>query len=181
MVVDMLLMPKRDWQWRYHDTYDALSISLGTEMEFLTPYKSKCLIPDALSVLDFSVEQTKFYIDFVELLTGSLNVSDAAKVQLALNATAAHFLLKPQMPKSWFFETSSSCVYSELGKVFQLKCQGINAEVMVVDNSIQASLVMLLSKELSLNCTKSLMQFECIKVMHNRLYPLKQSVAIKAA
>ncbi|NRD74038.1 cell division protein ZapC [Shewanella sp. VB17] len=177
----MLLMPKRDWQWRYHDTYGALSISLGTEMEFLTPYKSKCLIPDALSVLDFSVEHAKFYIDFVELLTGYLHVSDAAKVQLALNATAAHFLLKPQMPKSWFFDTSSMCVYSDLGKVFQLKCQGVHAEVMVVENSIQASLVMLLSKELPLNGAKSLMRFECIKVMHDRLHPLNQTRAIKAA
>ncbi|MBW8183983.1 MULTISPECIES: cell division protein ZapC [Shewanella] len=177
----MLLMPKKDWQWRYSDTYGVLSVSLGSEMEFLTPYKSKSLIPDALSELEFSVEHAKFYIDFIELLSKSLTISDAMKVQLALNGTAAHFLLKPQMPKSWFFDTSSMCVYSELGKVFQLKCRGAIAQVLVVETSIQASLVMLLSNELPLNDNKSLMQFECIKVMHDRLHPLKVSRAIAAA
>jgi cell division protein ZapC len=181
MVEIMLLMPKRDWLWRYDDTYRVLSVSLGSEMEFLTPYKSKLLIPDALSELEFSVEHAKFYIDFVELLTKSTTISDAAKVQLALNSTAAYFLLKPQMPKSWFFDTSSMCVYSELGKVFQLRCQGVNVQVLVVETSVQASLVMLLSKELVLNSTKTLMQFECIKVMHDRLHPLKVNRAIAAA
>ncbi|MEC4724319.1 cell division protein ZapC [Shewanella sp. D64] len=177
----MLLMPKRDWQWRYDDSYGVLSVSLGSEMEFLTPYKSKLLIPDALSELNFSVEHAKFYIDFVDLLTKSLNISDAVKVQLALNGTAAYFLLKPQMPKSWFFDTSTMCVYSELGKVFQLRCQGVTAQVLVVETNIQASLVMILSKQLTLNATKTLMQFECIKVMNDRLHPLKTNRAIAAA
>ncbi|ABV37083.1 protein of unknown function DUF1379 [Shewanella sediminis HAW-EB3] len=177
----MLLMPKRDWQWIYNDAYGFLSVSLGSDMEFLTPYKSKSLIPDAQSELEFSVEHAKFYIDFVERLSKSMSVSDATMVQLALNATAAHFLLKPQMPKSWFFDTSTMCVYSELAKVFQLRCQGVNAQVLVVETNIQASLVMLLSNELSLNGTKSLMQFECIKVMNDRLYPLNIKRHIVAA
>jgi len=174
-------MPKRDWQWIYNDTYGFLSVSLGSDMEFLTPYKSKALIPDAQSELEFSVEHAKFYIEFVERLSKSISVSDATKVQLALNATAAHFLLKPQMPKSWFFDTSNMCVYSELAKVFQLRCQGVNAQVLVVETNIQASLVMLLSNELSLNGTKSLMQFECIKVMNDRLHPLNTKRHIVAA
>ncbi len=174
-------MPKRDWQWIYNEAHNSLSVSLGSDMEFLTPYKSKYLIPDAQSELEFSVEHAKFYIEFLERLSKSMSVSDAAKVQLALNATAAHFLLKPQMPKSWFFDTSTMCVYSELAKVFQLRCQGVNAQVMVVETNIQASLVMLLSKELSLNASKSLMQFECIKVMNDRLYPLTASRQIVAA
>lgn len=142
-------------------------------MEFLTPYKIKALIPDALSVTEFSVEHARFYIDFVERLGKSVNIADAIKVQLGLNATAAHFMLKPQMPKSWFFDSSAICVYSELGKVFQLRCQGVDADVMVVESNLQASLVMLLSAQLALNDNKSLKQFECIKVMNDRLHPKK--------
>ncbi|WP_076413642.1 cell division protein ZapC [Shewanella sp. UCD-KL12] len=177
----MLLMPKRDWQWRYNDTYGVLSVSLGSDMEFLTPYKNKTLIPDAMMDLEFNVSHAKFYIEFTELLSKSLRLSDALMVQLALNATAAHFLLKPQMPKSWFFDTSSMCVYSELGKVFQLRCQGVNAQVLVVETSIQASLVMVLEQELKLSDSKSLSQFECIKVMHDRLHPLNIKHQIAAA
>lgn len=106
----MLLMPKRDWQWRYNDTYGVLSVSLGSEMEFLTPYKEKTLIPDAMSALEFNVEHAKFYIEFIEKLVKIASLSDAARVQLALNATAAHFLMKPQMPKSWFL-MSVVCAY----------------------------------------------------------------------
>ena len=142
-------------------------------MEFLTPYKIKALIPDALSVMEFSVEHARFYIDFIERLGKSVNIADAIKVQLSLNATAAHFMLKPQMPKSWFFDSSAICVYSELGKVFQLRCQGVDADVMVVESSLQSSLVMLLSSLLMLNDNKSLKQFECIKVMNDRLHPKK--------
>ncbi|MCZ4336402.1 cell division protein ZapC [Shewanella colwelliana] len=171
----MLLMPQRDWQWIYNDTYGVLSVSLGLDMEFLTPYKSKALIPDALATMEFSVEHARFYIDFIERLGKSITVSDALKVQLSLNATAAHFMLKPQMPKSWYFDSSAVCVYSELAKVFQLRCQSVDVQVMVVESNIQSSLVMLLSPELALTDSKSLRQFDCIKVMNDRLQPLKIS------
>ncbi|MCE9678854.1 cell division protein ZapC [Shewanella sp. AS1] len=177
----MLLMPKRDWQWINNDTYGVLSVSLGSDMEFLTPYKSKTLIPDAQSVMEFSVEHAKFYIHFIERLCKSVNVADAIKVQLGLNATAANFLLKPQMPRSWFFDSSAVCVYSELAKVFQLRCQGVEADVMVVESNIQSSLVMLLSPGLELNDNKRLEQFECIKVMNDRLHPPKRRKQVVAA
>ncbi len=169
----MLLMPKRDWQWICNDAYGVLSVSLGSEMEFLTPYKVKSLVPDALIASEFSVEHAKFYIDFIERLGKTVNVADAVKVQLTLNATAANFLLKPQMPKSWFFDCSAVCVYSEIAKVFQLRCQGVDVDVMVVESNVQASLVMLLSPQLALNDSKQLSQFECIKVMNDRLHPRK--------
>lgn len=177
----MLLMPQRDWQWIYNDAYGVLSVSLGSDMEFLTPYKVKLLIPDALTAMQFNVEHAKFYIEFVERLSKTMSIADAVKVQLALNATAAHYLLKPQMPKSWFFDTSAICVYSELAKMFQLRCQGVNVDVMVVESNIQASLVMLLSPKLSLSDTKQLQQFECIKVMNDRLHPVKVNRQIAAA
>lgn len=177
----MLLMPQRDWQWIYNDSYGVLSVSLGSDMEFLTPYKTKALIPDALEITEFSVEHAKFYIEFIERIGKSLNIADAVRVQLALNATAAHYLLKPQMPKSWFFDTSAACVYSELGKVFQLRCQGEEVPVLVVESNIQASLVMLLSPQLQLSDSKTMRQFECIKVMNDRLHPLKANRQIAAA
>ncbi|MCE9684728.1 MULTISPECIES: cell division protein ZapC [Shewanella] len=177
----MLLMPQKDWQWRYNDTYGVLSVSLGMEMEFLTPYRAKSLIPDALFQSEFSIEHARFYIELLDRLPRVLSVTDAAIVQTALNATAAHFMLKPQMPKSWFFDVSDVCVYSEAGKLFELKCRGERALVLVVENSLQATLVMLLSKELTLSDAKILSQFETIKIMHNRLHPLRVKKHIVAA
>ncbi|NKF51487.1 cell division protein ZapC [Shewanella sp. WXL01] len=173
----MLLMPNKDWHWEFNEAYGQLSISLGSEMEFLTPYKAKLLIPDALSNSEFCVEHAKFYIAMLERLPKILKLSDAAIVQTALNATAAHFLLKPQMPKSWFFETSNECVYSEVGKLFNLKCNGESVLVMVVDDSLQASTVMILSHNCQLTESKLLQQFDTIKVMHDRLQPMRRMPA----
>ncbi|QSX35718.1 cell division protein ZapC [Shewanella sedimentimangrovi] len=169
----MLLMPNRDWQWTYNDAYGVLSVSLGAEMEFLTPYKAKSLIPDALHEHEFSVEHARFYIELLDRLQKNLKLTDAALVQIALNATAAHFMLKPQMPKSWFFDTSDVCVYAEVGKVFELKCNREKYLVLVVENTLQAALVMMLSSECCLSDAKSLQQFDTIKVMHNRLHEIR--------
>ncbi|MDP5147166.1 cell division protein ZapC [Shewanella sp. ULN5] len=177
----MLLMPNKDWHWEFNTRYQQLSISLGSEMEFLTPYKTKLLIPDALGMTEFSVEHAKYYIRLLEILPKVLHISDAGVVQTALNATAAHFLLKPQMPKSWFFSASDECVFCSTGKLFQLNCNGVGVLVLVVEDSLQAATVMLLSKSCALSDTKTLNQFDTIKVMHNRLHPLRKAKQVVAA
>ena len=168
----MLLMPQKDWQWQYNASKGVLSVSLGVEMEFLTPYTLKCLIPDAQKELVFDLEHVKYYIELVDKLSKALFLSDAGIVQIALNATAAHFLLKPQMPKSWFFEVSNTCVFSEVGKVFELQTETKRVKVLVIEVSLQSSLVMLLSQECQLTPTKKMQCFDVIKVMHDRLLPL---------
>ena len=178
----MLLMPKGDWQWSYNDAYNTLSVSLGSELEFLTPYQQKLLIPDALSTAEFSMEHAKFYISMVERLYHALSLSEAEVVQIALNATAAHFLLQPQMPKSWFFEACDECVYCEVGKLFELATHHHQRVlVLVVENGFQAAQVLLLSDGCKLSDAKSMSKFDTIKVMHNRLQPIKVSRQVVAA
>ena len=179
----MLLMPKKDWQWKYNDAHGVLSLSLGPEIEFLTTYTAKQLIPDALTEeMEFNVENARFYIELIDKLQKVLHCSDAALVQIVLNATAAHFMLKPQMPKSWFFEQSQACVYSEQGKVFQLVSSDTRdkALVLAVESTLQATLVMVLSPQMQLNDSKTLHQFETIKVMQDRLHSLKQKSQVAA-
>ncbi|WP_025822188.1 cell division protein ZapC [Shewanella marina] len=177
----MLLMPQKDWLWTYNDTYDVLSVSLGNEMEFLTVYTSKLLIPDAIGTNEFSMEHAKFYIELLDKLPKYIRVSDAALVQIVLNATAGHFLLKPQMPKSWFFEHSQYLVYADIGKAFNLKTGLDSGLCIIIDSGLQASVIMLLSQSLQLTETKSMQQFDTIKVMHDRLHPLISQKQIVAA
>jgi cell division protein ZapC len=176
----MLLMPTKDWHWGFNEEHGKLTLSLDPEMTFLTSFNAKMLIPDAFRVQKFSVEHAKFYIRMLERLPKVLNLSDGALVQTALNATAAHFLLTPQMPKSWFFDASDECVFCDEGKLFRLKSNNNYTLALVIEVGLQSVLVMNLSKECVLSDTKSLLQFDTIKVMHNRLHPLgrvKQTVA----
>ena len=177
----MLLMPNKDWQWEYNENLAQLSISLGSEMEFLTPYKSKLLIPDALTAAEFTVEHAKFYIKMLDILPNVLHISDAGIVQTALNATAAHFMLQSQMPKSWFFDVSDECVYCDVGKLFQLNCGSAKVLALVVENGLQAATVMILSQQCQLTESKLLTQFDTIKIMHNRLHPLRKAKQVVAA
>lgn len=177
----MLLMPQETWQWNFNTSYGVLSVSLGADMEFVTPYKSKVLIPDALGSSEFDCDHARYYMDIVERLGKRMSLSDAYLVQVALNATAARFMHKPQMPKSWYFESSDVCVYSEPGKLFDLRCNGDRVLVLVVETSLQASLVMMLDETCALTDTKNLKRFDTIKVMHDRLHPLRAQQQIVAA
>ncbi|BDM64662.1 cell division protein ZapC [Shewanella sp. NFH-SH190041] len=177
----MLLMPQQDWQWRYNETYQTLSVSLGSEMEFLTPYHEKLLIPDAKTSMEFNMEHARFYICMLERLRLSLTLTDAELVQIVLNATAAHFMLQPQMPKSWFFDVCDICVYCDVGKVFELRAGQQRVLVLVVENGLQAAQVILLSDECHLSETKVLRKFDSIKVMHNRLMPAREHRQVIAA
>jgi cell division protein ZapC len=177
----MLLMPTKDWHWEFNEEYGQLALSLDSEMSFLTAFKTKMLIPDALMGMQFSVEHAKFYIRMLERLPKVLMLSDAVIVQTALNATAAHFLLTPQMPKSWFFDVSDECVYFDVGKVFQLKNNKQSILVLVIEVGLQSVLVMNLSAACQLSDNKSLGQFDTIKVMHDRLHPVTQAKQIVAA
>ena len=170
----MLLMPKKDWQWKYNDALSVLNLSLGSEMEFLTPYTKRKIIPDAFFEVQFCVDHARFYIDMLEKLPKSIMVSDAALVQIALNATAAHFMLQSQMPKSWYYKQSTTCVYSEIGKVFELRAEFNDSKILslVVDSSIQVTTLMVLSIKCDIAENKCLKQFDVIKVMNDRLFPL---------
>ncbi len=178
----MLLMPKKDWQWKYNDAHGVLSLSLDPEIDFLTPYKTNQLITHALTESEFSVGNARFYIELIDKLQKVLTCNDAGFVQIALNATAAHFMLKPQMPKSWFFESSQSCVLGERGKVFELVISETNTKVLVlaVETSLQAALVMILSPQVKLNDSKVLKKFDTIKVMQDRLHSLKLKSQVAA-
>ncbi|MBV7314619.1 cell division protein ZapC [Shewanella sp. NIFS-20-20] len=181
----MLLMPQRDWQWGYNDTHHVLGASLGSEMEFLTPYAYKQLIPDARGVMAFNMDHAKYYIELIDKIKLQLNVADAQLVQVALNATAARFMLTPQMPRSWFFNPSHQCVYGEVGKVVELETTASQrTKVLIVETSLQAALVMILNKQCHLTDQKHLQRFDVIKVMHDRLHPpmvAAQSLDISAA
>jgi cell division protein ZapC len=85
------------------------------------------------------------------------------------------------MPKSWFFDVSDECVYCDVGKLFQLNCGYSKVLALVIANGLQAATVMILSQYCQLSENKSLAQFDIIKVMHNRLHPLRKAKQVVAA
>ncbi|WP_163934986.1 cell division protein ZapC domain-containing protein [Paraferrimonas sp. SM1919] len=170
----MLLMPNDTWQWNYDSNRDALLISLGNELNFMTELKSKNLIPDALSSQIFNTQHAIYYTQSLEMLSQQVKASEPLLVQMALNATAAKFMWQHQAPKSHLFKMSHECVYSKPGKVFYLQTEQAKGLCFVIDASATSSVVLLLS-ELAVSDSDLLMAFSTIKVLNSRLLPLVSS------
>lgn len=173
----MLLMPRGDWHWKFNHEHEVLGIHLGEELEFLTPYGERLLIPDAMYDTIFRVDHAAFYTQIIGLLKKQFDLPDPLFVQTALNATALHFKLNPQMPKSWFFKISDVCVLSDVGRVYELHTAEDKVCGLVVDQSDQAAQVMLLSEACRLHNGKTIRRFDTIKVMLDRLHPLKSEIS----
>ena len=69
----------------------------------------------------------------------------------------------------------------KLVKLFQLNCGSAKVLVLVVENGLQAATVMILSQQCQLTESKLLTQFDTIKIMHNRLHPLRKAKQVVAA
>ena len=172
----MLLMPRGDWHWKFNSNQSVLAIHLGEDLEFLTPYGDKLLVPNANYDTIFRVEHAAFYTDMLSMLKSQLSLSDASIVQIALNATAIHFMLSPQMPKSWHFLAKDVFIFCELGRMYELQTTSERVVVLVVEQSPQAAQVMLISRVCSLSDGKVMNRFDTLKVMLNRLHPITSNI-----
>ncbi|WKE67364.1 cell division protein ZapC [Gallaecimonas kandeliae] len=168
----MILEPAHNWAWQYDPAQDRLSIALGGDWLFVTPYGSKWLIPDARSGGAFDVDDARYYEAVLEVLAGAQAWSDAQMVQIALNACAIRRFAKPSMPKSWFFAENPQA--QQLGAcpaLLSLQSAFGRGQCLALESFESSTLCMLLDASLALSDSQCLEPFQVVKVMNNRLWP----------
>jgi len=101
--------------------------------------------------------------------------------QIVLNAIAAKAFYKPLMPKSWFFSTAPSVSSALPGKIVKLQSAYHSKHYIVVESNTTASTLLLIESGHQLDEKKSLSQFGLIKVMNDRLIPVKFNLASKVS
>ena len=192
-----MLQPTNLWQWQYAESGDELRLDLDATMAFSTAYRKKHLTQEIFRDSQFSVEDAHFY-QLICMQFQSLNLySDAQIVQIALNATAVKRFFKPTMPKSWYFKENQLMNFNQghiggyggagnqvslgVGKSCLLYTEDNVGQFLLVECGDSASLCMLLDESLALNESKSLNQFEIIKVMNDRLFESVEVAALKYA
>lgn len=165
-----MLTPTKDWYWQYDEQQKRLTLDLGEDMLFVTPYAAKQLSGDVMVSQGFSLENMEFYTCLQQQLDASgLKLSPAVKTQIAINATAIKSFYRPLMPKSWYFQRQTHC--GDFHQLAVLSSDLGSALVLVVEREGQSALCMMLSQELALCEDKKLNQFEVIKVMQDCLHP----------
>ncbi|MCU4676176.1 cell division protein ZapC [Catenovulum sp. 2E275] len=166
-----MLQAKADWYWWFDEQSQTLRLNM-TEFVFVSACKAKKLIPDAKQTRPFSIEDNQTYCEFYNTITEQLNISEAGAVQIALNALAQHHFVLDEQPKSWYFLPQRHPRQDLFEQVVLIQSQFESGTFFILEECQDCAKVMLLSQSLQLTESKSLQQFDVIKVMNNRISSL---------
>ena len=167
----LMLQASQKWNWIACAKSNALMLDMGNEMMFCTPYKIRNLTNDVLSNPAFSLTDANFYQQVFAYLDGFKLWNEPQICQISLNATAVKHYLKPILTKSWFFETYQGCEPS-VDAIVQLQSKKQMGQFLIVDYTSEGSVCICLEKEYWLDDNFKLQQFEVIKVLNDRIFPL---------
>jgi cell division protein ZapC len=166
-----MLQASKQWQWIACAKKNRLLLDLNDDMQLCTPYKLRQLTDSSFSNPFFSLEDAAFYEQVYQYLAAFDLWKPAQLCQIALNATAVKFQLKPVLAKSWFFEPYTGTTPStEAIIVLTSKIQ--SGEFLIVEHTTDASVCINLSEHFELDENLCLQQFEAIRVLNNRVHPL---------
>ena len=173
----MIIKPGKDWQWNFCHKNNRLTLDLGAELVFVSAFSKKDLVADALNSAIFSIEQSQDFYHFTERVEQQLTLPGPVVDHIALNAVTAKAYFKPLMPKSWFFNTASSVSSAQAGNIVQLQSTYGLKHYLIVESTTKASTLLLIEREHQLDDVKKLVQFGLIKVMNDRLMPIREHKA----
>ncbi|WP_017445706.1 cell division protein ZapC domain-containing protein [Gayadomonas joobiniege] len=161
--------PNANWYWFYDADTQTLRVNMQT-YEFVCACKPKMLLPFAKQIQQqyFAVDDTYAFNQFYVALETSLRLSEAKLVQICLNATAVTQFCTDESPKSWFF-TPQPIPATEDAPIVVLESGENPGLFLRLKNVNGCAYLMLLSSQMDLVTGKTMRQFDCIKVMQDRL------------
>ncbi|MFI3245693.1 MAG: cell division protein ZapC [Ferrimonas sp.] len=175
----MVLTPDNSWNWVFDQKHQHLCLHLGQEWLFVSAFDEKWLTPNTAYPKPFSFLHAEEFQSGLDSLEHQSFGTQEQRIELIFNLIAARHFVRPLMPKSWFFQLSNIIVYPRLYKLVAVETKIQMATFIVIDSNEQSSLLMLIDEQCLLTENKSLAKFELIKVMNDRLMPLKQLSSAK--
>jgi cell division protein ZapC len=158
----------KEWQWLRCYERNRLLIDLGDELQLCTPYRLYQLTGDSESNPNFCIDDAEYYQNVFFYLQNFKVWTDAQCCQIALNATAAKFHLKPMLAKSWFFnEYTGNADRTEA--IVALSSSVQTGEFFIVECDLETSLCISLNETFKLDEHLTLEPFQAIRVLNNRI------------
>lgn len=166
-------MSEANWQWLFDSNRQCLQLAMG-DLVLDICYPRRLLQLNLPACSSFDIEDADIFNrvrDYLEL-HASLNVSE--QFQTAIHATAALRFMKPSLPQSWHFR------FNELIDGWpdnHLACtldSGLDScEFLILEQDQRTSLCLLLDSRMRLSPTKVMRQFECVRVLNDRIHESK--------
>ncbi|QUM80874.1 cell division protein ZapC [Moritella sp. 5] len=164
----MLLEPSNKWYWQYDCASQFIVIQLSDGLAMSCHLDKRNMNSLCKGRINFCAEDSSYYYYFLESLK-DLALSVPEKVQIALNGVTNLRFHKVKMPQSWFFEYNYSDDKFSTGDVITLSLRGDNVQFVILEADDRVSTCMLLESSVQLSDSKTLNQFDVIRVMNDRV------------
>ncbi|WP_199611584.1 cell division protein ZapC domain-containing protein [Flocculibacter collagenilyticus] len=169
--------PTNQWRWQLCKHSSSLILDMSDEMAFLTPYQS-CQLTNEIHVDDsFNVEDANYFTYLQDTLLNLNLWSRAFCTQTALNATAVKRFYKPVMPKSWHFKVNNQ-QRRAIPLLVALYSDFAFSTCIVLEASTNFVMLLIVEDQFQVSDTKSLKQFDVIKVSIDRIYDIQLTPSV---
>ncbi len=164
-----MLADSRHWTWIACDKTGYLHLDLGPDVALCTPFKLRRLIKQD-KTRAFSLAEAQFYEQVSDYLKTFQLWSDAKICQIAINATAAKFQLKPELAKSWFFHTYHGN-HTNQSAVIELNAKSHSGLFLIIEHNQDSVLCLNLEDDIELDAGIHLKACDVIRVLNDRIHP----------
>ncbi|WP_019615515.1 cell division protein ZapC domain-containing protein [Psychromonas ossibalaenae] len=162
--------PKANWQWQFDTERATLMLNMGDYYIDIV-YKANMLAFHSSDPVFFTIEDVANYIELFD----SISLSDfppEVSCTIIVHILAVGLFHKPLMPKSWLFKSvNSSSPEVNKGDRVTLTSSGAaqTGDYLVLENSDDFVLCMLVGNSHALTASKSLKQFQIVKVTRDKI------------
>ncbi|WP_028866055.1 cell division protein ZapC domain-containing protein [Psychromonas aquimarina] len=162
--------PKANWQWQFDTEREKLMLNMG-DYSIDIVYKANMLAFHSADPVFFTIEDVANYIELFD----SISLSDfppQISCTIIVHILAVGLFHKPLMPKSWLFKSLNSGT-QEVNKGDRVTLTSSRTDqtgdYLVLENSDDFVLCMLVGDSHALTASKSLQQFQIVKVTRDKI------------
>lgn len=161
------------WQWIYDSKRQRLQLAVDDLMlDISCPRRLLQLNLPAQN--SFDVDDADAFYRFRDYLESYVQLNVSEQFQASIHGVAALRFMKPALPQSWHFRFNQLLNDWPTSHLACTLDSGLDScEFLIIEQDERTSLCLLLAPQMRLSPSKVMHQFECIRVLNDRLHESK--------